>query len=83
MAVLESKYTVKTSIIGKPKVHLRANVGKLLYGDGSYAWTMSSDSYIKETINNADKRIKEDSLEYNKKLSDVNYSPKNIFIGIL
>ena len=38
---------------------------------------MSSDSYVKEVINNVKKRLKEDGLEYNKKLSDVNYFLKN------
>ena len=60
MDLLESKYTVKPSSIGDPKVYLGDNVVKLLYGDGSYAWTMSSDLYVKEVINNVKKRLKED-----------------------
>ena len=48
MVMLESKYTVKTYSIGEPKVYLGAIFGKLLYEDGSYAWTMSSDSYAKD-----------------------------------
>ena len=47
MAMLESKYTVKLSSIGYPKVYIGADVGKLLYGDGSYVWRMKSDSYVK------------------------------------
>ena len=46
-ATLEIKYTVKHSSIGEPKVYLRADAGKLLYGDGYYAWTMRSISYFK------------------------------------
>ena len=62
MAMLEINYTVKTSMIGEPKVYLGADVGKLLYGDVSYAWTMISDSYVKEMIKNANKRLKEDVI---------------------
>ena len=77
MYMLESNHTVKPSSSGDSKVYLGAYVGKLLYGDDSYAWTMSSDSYVKEAINNVNNRIKEDGLEYNKKISDVKYFMKN------
>ena len=79
MFMLQSKYTTKTSSIGEPKVYLGAGVGKVLYGDGSYAWTIRYDSYVNEAINNVPKSLKEYGLEYNKKLSDVNYFPKNPF----
>ena len=79
MEILESKYTLKPSSIGQTKVYLRADVVKVLYGDGSFSWEMSSDSYSKEAIMNVNKRIKEDGLEYNKKLSGVNYLPENPF----
>ena len=79
MDMLESKYTVKPSSIGEPKVYLGADIGKAYYPDGSYSWTMSSDSYVKEAIKNVKKRLKDDSLEFNKKLSDKNYSPKQPF----
>ena len=36
---------------------------------------MISDLYVKEVINNVEKRIKKDGMEYNKKLYDVNYLP--------
>ena len=68
---------VKISSIGEPKVYLGSNFGRLLYGDGSYDWTMRSDSYIKEAIDNMKKRLKEDGMEYNRNISDVNYFPKN------
>ena len=43
MDMLESKYMVKLSSIGETKVYLGADVGTVLYGDGSYAWKKSSD----------------------------------------
>ena len=75
--MLKSKYTVKPSSIWETKVYLGADFGKVLYGYGSYAYTMISDSYVKELINNAKNRLKEYCLEYNKRLSDVNYLLKN------
>ena len=35
--------------------------------------------YVEKTINNVKKSLKEESLEYYKKLSDVNYILKNPF----
>ena len=58
MAILEIKYMVKTSSIVDPKVYLGADVGKLLYVNYSYVWTMSSDFYVKEKIQNVKKRLK-------------------------
>ena len=47
MAMLESKYTLKLYSFGDPKVYFGSNLGKILYGYGSNACTMSSDSYVK------------------------------------
>ena len=77
--MLESNYTVKPSSIGDIKAYIGDNVGKLLYGNGCCSWTMISDSYLKEAIKNVKKRLKEDSLENNKMISDVNYSQKKPF----
>jgi hypothetical protein len=82
MDMLEEKYTVKPSSIGEPKVYLGADISKAYYPDGSYAWIMSSDSYVKEAVKNVKKRMKEEGGEYNKKLSDVNYSPKNPYSAV-
>ena len=43
---------------------------------------MSSVSYVKEATNNVKKRLKEDGLEYKKKLFDVNYFPGNPFLSV-
>ena len=58
MAMLESKYIVKPSSVGYPKVYLGADFGKLFYGDSSYDWTMSSGSYFKEAIKNVKNGLK-------------------------
>ena len=43
---------------------------------------MSSDLYVEEAIKNVEKRLKEDGLKYNKKISEVNYLPKSIFSSV-
>ena len=40
---------------------------------------MSPDSHVEEAINKVKKRLKLYGLEYNKNISDVNYSLKNHF----
>ena len=41
---------VKPSSIGEPKLYLDANIFKAYHLDGSYAWTMGLQSYVKEGI---------------------------------
>ena len=77
--MLDSEYMVKPYSIGYPKVSLGDNFGKLLYVNGSYGCTMRFYSYIKVVIKTLNNRLKEYVLEFNKKLSNVNYSPKNPF----
>ena len=77
--MLESKYMVKPSSIEEPDFYLGANFGKVIYGDDSYTWNMIYDSYVKESIKNVKKSIKEDGLVYNNTISDINYSPNNPF----
>ena len=40
---------------------------------------MISDLYVKVAINNLKKRLREDGMEYNKKIYGVNYLLKNPF----
>ena len=79
MNMIQEKFPVKKSSIEEPKIYLGANIGKVSYPDGSIAWTMSSDSYVKEAVRNVKARMKEDNFRFNKKLSDINYSPDNPF----
>ena len=58
MSMLESKCTMKPSSIGYPTFYLGSNVGKVLYVNGSYAWTMSFYFFVKEAINTMNKRPK-------------------------
>ena len=82
MNLLKENYTVKLSSIGEPKVYLGADISKAYYLDGSCAWTMGSQSYVKEAIRNVKKQLSHYTLRLNKKLSDVRYSPKTPFSSI-
>ena len=56
MNLLKENYTLKPSSIREPKVYLGADISKSYYPDGSYAWTMGSQSYVKEAIHNVKKK---------------------------
>ena len=82
MNLLKENYTMKPSSIGEPKVYLGANILKAYYSDGSYAWTIGSQSYIKEAICNVKKQLLLYNLRFNKKLLDVKYSPRIPFSSV-
>ena len=43
---------------------------------------MSSYSYVKEVIRKVKKHVKYNKIEFNKKLSGINYLPKNTFYAV-
>ena len=65
MNLLEENYTVKPSSIGEPKLYLRVDISKAYYLDGSYAWTMGVQSYVKEAIHNVKKQLLLYNLRFN------------------
>ena len=67
MNLLKENNTVKPSSIGEPKVYLGADISKVYYLDGSYTWTMGSQSYVKEGIGNVKKQLQH-NLKFNWKL---------------
>ena len=54
---LLKKYMIKPSSIGEPKLYLGAAICKVYYLDGSYTWTMGSQSYVKKAIRNVKKQL--------------------------
>ena len=82
MTQIKESFTIKPSSIEEPKSYLGADIGKVFYEDGSYGWTMGADTYTKHAIKNLKKRIAKEGFEFNKKLSDVNYSPQQPFSTI-
>ena len=77
--MVKTSFTVKPSSIEEPKSYLGADVETLHYEDGPYALTMGTKTYLEKVINNLKKKIEADGFIFNKKLSEVNYSPKQSF----
>ena len=63
MSMVQSNFTVKPGSIEIPKIYLGADMHKVTYEDGSYAWTMSAESFVKKVIANIKKRLKKDLTE--------------------
>ena len=82
MTMVQESFTVKPSSIETPTSYLGADIGKVSYPDGSYAWTMGSYSYVKRAIKNLKKRMEKDGYEFNKKLSDPNISVPQPFSSV-
>ena len=82
MYTLMDNYTGKPLRIGYPKIYLGADIGKVDYGDGPYVWKISQDYFVREYIRNAKKRMKYDNVDFNKKIYDIHYSPKNPFYAV-
>ena len=82
MKMIQENFTLKPDSIEIPKMYLGAEIGKVQYADGSYAWTMSPDSYIKKIIANIKKRLEKEDLRFNKKLSDPAISAPQPFSSV-
>lgn len=82
MSQIQNNFKVKPSSIEEPKTYLGADTSKVFYPDGSYAWTMGSQSYVKKAIKNLKKKLENDGLGYNKKLSDPNISCPQPFSAV-
>ena len=79
MDQIEAIFKVKPGSIEVPNRYLGTDIGKIMYPDGSKSWTMGSKAYVVEAIKNVKKRLAEDNLIFNKKLSDPNISVKQPF----
>jgi hypothetical protein len=82
MEMVQGSFTVKPDSIEVPKSYLGADIGKVHYSDGSYAWTMGSETYVKKAIKNLKKRLEKDGVEFNKKLSDPSISAPQPFSAV-
>ena len=82
MAQIQERFTVKPSSIKEPKSFLGADINKIYYSDGYYGWTMGTETYVTYATKILKKRVATEGLEYNKKLSDVNYSPQQPFSNL-
>ena len=82
MEQIQGKFKVKPSSIEEPKSYLGADTSKANYPDGSFAWTMGSETYIKKAIKNLKKKLEEDGLGFNKRLSDTKISCPQPFSAV-
>ena len=82
MKMIQQDFTVKPDSIERPTAYLGAEIGKVTYPDGSYAWTMGAQGYVKKVVNNVKKRLEEDHLRFNKKLSDPAISAPQPFSAV-
>ena len=78
MEMLKQSFTVKPESIEKPKMYLGADM-KMVDRRGRKMWAMNSRSYIDKALKNLKQKLKEDGFEFNRKLSDINYSPQQPF----
>ena len=82
MDQVQQKFTVKPSSIEEPKSYLGADISKVYYNDGSYAWCMGSETYVGQAIKNLKKRLEQDGFVFNKKLSDIRSSASQPFSAV-
>ena len=54
---MQKNYAVKNGSIDNPKMYFVTDIGKVYKQDGSHDQTMSSDSYIKEAVNNVNTQL--------------------------
>ena len=74
--MFKDRYNVKPSNISVPKSYLDTDVDTVSYSNGTYIWTMSSITYVKDSVKHLKAQIKQKGFIYNKKVSDINHSPK-------
>lgn len=79
MDQVKDNYNVRDSTIKEPDQYLGADIKKIHYNDGTHAWTMASESYVKNAVKNIKERMKDSGFKFNSRLSDVKYSPKQPF----
>ena len=83
MEKLKDLYTVKKDSIHEPDIYLGANVQKVDTRCGQHkCWGISCEQYVRDSIKNVKARLLESQLEFNKKLSSMEYSPQNPFSNV-
>ena len=83
MKALQTIYPVKPDSIGPPKIYLGANIQKIEgKGNNVKCWGLSAERYVREAVRNAKEKMKQDRFTFNKKLSDIKYSPQSPFSNV-
>ena len=63
MEILGTLYQLKTGSVGPPDRHLGGNVGKFQLEDGTMAWIMSANDYVKAACANVFTMLEKDGLK--------------------
>ena len=79
MESVRESYKVRDDTIKEPDQYLGADISKVYFDDGSFAYTMSSESYVKNAVKNVKARLNDDGLRFNAKLSSMEMSAKQPF----
>ena len=82
MAHIQESFKIKPSSIEEPKSYLGADINKMYYSDGSFGWTMGAGTYVTHATKNLKKWMATEGLEYNNKLSYLNYSLQTSFLNL-
>ena len=72
-------FKIKPGSSGPPKIYLGANIQKVPSRSGGECWGMSCEQYVVDAVRHVKEKLLRDGWEFNKKLSDVNYSPQHPF----
>ena len=73
-------FKIKNGSDGPPDIYLGANIQKLKSrSPGEQCWGMSCEQYVRDAIKHVKEKLKGDGWEFNRKLSDPNYSPQQPF----
>ena len=82
MNLIKQSYKVREDTIKEPDYYLGADIRKVHFSDGSFAYTMSSESYVKNAVKNIKARLNDDGLKFNNKLSSLEFSARQPFSSI-
>lgn len=79
MSTIKDTYKVRQDTIKQPYQYLGADIRQVHFDDGTFAFTMSSQSYVKNAVKNIKDRLNDDGLRFNTKLSSIEFSAKQPF----
>ena len=82
MDLLQSSHTVNSASICEPDRRLGADINKVIYGDGSMAYTINSDNYITNVIKTIKMRLIENQLRFKPTISDCSISTPQHFSSL-
>ena len=77
---LHESYNVRENTIKPPDIYLGADIKLVTINDGTKAWTIGFETYVKGAVKNVKARLQGDGYRFNSKLSSTKYSAKQPFL---